>query len=76
MSIGLACPGAPREIRDTTRAGEHVRIRGERGTYRIKEVVVRSDGIEWVTLFGGLPGHAQYRYVRPERVMPDRRHGR
>lgn len=54
---------------DPSDAGVKVRIRGERGTYKVIERVRTERGIEWVTLFGGMSGHAQFRNVHPDRVV-------
>lgn len=63
---------------DTARAGTKVRIRGERGEYRVlHEAGPQDPGGEHVALFGG--PHTQYRHVRPDRVVwprtPRRRGG-
>lgn len=58
-----------REVRDTSRAGATVRIKGLRGTYTLHEEVLTETGAQWVTLFGGSNGHNQWRHVRPDRIV-------
>lgn len=63
----------PGTVHDHSRAGEPVRIRGERGRYRWRARVRTPEGSEWVELYGGPPGHEGYRFVRPDRVLPEAR---
>lgn len=51
-----------------TAVGDIVRIKGERGTYKVKAIECNEAGKWWVMLWGGPMG--QYRHVRPENVFP------
>jgi len=50
--------------------GRELKIKGaQRGSiFRFKEMVVRPDGVAWVTVFGGPSGHGQWHSFDPERV--------
>lgn len=52
---------------DTARYGEHVKIRGERGTYKLICITThRLNGTVVAELFGG--PHLQYRFVPAESI--------
>lgn len=67
-AVAAAAPLVPQTC-DTADAGAKVRIKGERGSFKVIEKVRTDAGVEWVTLFGGLEGHAQFRNVRPDRLV-------
>jgi len=56
------------------RAGDEIRIRGARGTYRFWRHVVnppqgrRRRAIEWIDVTGGPPGVREFRAFRPDRI--------
>lgn len=57
------------QISDTSRAGTVVKIRNERGTYKVVEEVLAECGAEWVLLHGGPAGKTCFRHVYPWRVV-------
>lgn len=57
------------ETQDFSRAGVTVRIRGEHGTFVVKYEATHESGRQYVMLFGGLSGHAQYRTPAADRVV-------
>lgn len=54
------------QVEDTSRKGTTVRIRGERGTFRLHAEVLTEAGAEWVECFQENVG---WRFFKPERVV-------
>jgi len=49
--------------------GDSVRIRGERGTYKVHRCCVPETGEPWCVVYGGAPGHGKWRDVAPRRLV-------
>ena len=57
-------------------AGDAVKIRGERGQFKIRSFRV-SDGVcLWVTVIGGTSGHSAFRHFTYDRIIrPKKKRG-
>ena len=54
------------QVSDTSRAGELVKLEGQRGTFKVLAHVLTEAGGEWIELFDTT--RKQFRFVRPDRV--------
>lgn len=54
---------------DGLTAGDPVRIKGERGQFRIRSFRVEDGFCLWVTVIGGTSGHSAFRHFTYDRVV-------
>jgi len=50
-------------------AHEEVKIRGERGTFKIRSFRVEEGVCLWVTVIGGTSGHSAFRHFSYDRLI-------
>jgi hypothetical protein len=50
-------------------AREEVKIRGERGTFKIRSFRVEEGICLWVTVIGGTSGHSAFRHFSYDRIV-------
>lgn len=56
------------QVADVTRAGLVVRIKSERGEYRVIAEVLAESGAQWVELHGGPAGKVRFRFIHPNNI--------
>lgn len=60
---------------DGLTAGEQVRIRGERGTFKVRSFRIEDGKCLWITVIGGTSGHSAFRHFNYDRVVRPRKKG-
>lgn len=50
-------------------AGQEVKIRGERGSFKIRSFRVEEGVCLWVTVIGGTSGHSAFRHFSYDRLI-------
>ena len=61
---------------DGLTAGDSVKIKGERGQFRIRSFRLDDGVCLWVTVIGGIAGHSAFRHFTYDRVVKPKLKGR